>query len=242
MNLFKTRLPLFPIWPEVVSLDGMQVPVKSSPLDPKTRRRLMRGLYETSERDLIQQFIRPGDQILELGASVGIVSSFLAKRAGPTGRLVSVEADGRLEHPFRKQLALNGLAAGWVHALACPIWSEAVPDATARQSFARSERTLSGRAAAAVANAEPGPVWLTAGAVCRQQKLAPTALVVDIEGSESVWVEHRPQFPPSLRTIIAEFHPHLIGSRIAGAAIQRLLEEGFAVAGLHSTVLALERK
>jgi FkbM family methyltransferase len=224
----------------VVQLDGVQVPLRTLPLDPRTRRRLMRGSYEPSERDLVKQFVQSGDQILELGASVGIVSCFLSKQAGKSGRLVCVEADVRLKEPFQRQLGLNGIDADWINALCCPIWRNAVPETIARQTFQCSDKTLSGRATTA-ASASGGPPWLTAAKICEQTGLAPTVLVVDIEGSEAVWVEHAPRIPATVRAIIAEFHPRLTGSRIAGQATQAILDEGFCVAGMHQTVLAFTR-
>lgn len=241
MNLFLTRIPFVPIWPEKVDLDGIHVPLKSLPLDARTRRRVMRGLYEPSERDLISQFIQPGDQILELGASVGIVSCFLTRQSSPNGRLVSVEADARLEQPFRRQLQANQMSATWIHALCCPLWQNEVPSAIASQTFAASSKTLSGRAVTSH-SAQASVPWLTPLAIARQTNLVPTAWIVDIEGSEAVWAELPPQIPPSIRIVIAEFHPRLTGARIAGQAAQAILNEGFSIAGLHESVVAFQRK
>ena len=234
-------MSFFSRWPEYVELDGVKIPLKHSPLDPKTRKRLMRGSYETAECDLVRRFIKPGAQILELGASVGIVTCFLGRQAGRAGRIVCVEADARLKAPFETQLALNGVQANWVNALCCPLWQDEVPDSIAQQSFQPSERTLSGRAVAAPTSGE-NPPCLTALAICRQAGLEPSALVMDIEGAEAAWSEYPPHLPDSIALVIAEFHPHLIGPTVAGQAVQALLDEGFVVSALHGTVLAFQRK
>ena len=189
MKLLKARMPFFSSRPEQVELDGIKVPLKNSPLH-RMRGSLMRGSYERPERDLVRDFIKPGEQILELGASVGIVTCFLSRQAGPTGRLVCVEADARLKAPFEAQLALNGVRAVWVNALCCPLWQDHVPARVAQQSFQQSERTLSGRAVAEPTSGQ-SPPWMTALTVCQQTKLEPSALVADIEGAEAVWSEYR---------------------------------------------------
>jgi FkbM family methyltransferase len=241
MKLSKSGMWFFSPCPDQVELDGVRVPLKNSPLDPKTRRRLMRGSYELPECDLVRTFIKPGEQVLELGASVGIVTCFLGRQAGSTGRLVCVEADARLKAPFETQLAVNGVRAVWVNALCCPLWQDQVPAHIAKMSFQQSERTLSGRAVAGPAGGEGAP-WLTALAICRETKLEPTALVVDIEGSEGVWSEYPPNLPDSIGLVIAEFHPGLLGSTITGQAVQAILEQGFVVAALRQNVLAFKRR
>ena len=65
---------------------------------------------------------------------------------------------------------------------------------------------------------------------------------MDIEGTEAVWAEYPPNFPDSIRLVIAELHPRLIGSGVAGRAVQAILDEGYIVAGLSGTVFAFQRK
>lgn len=240
MNLFWTRIPLFPIWPEFADLDGIRVPLRDSPLRPHMRRRLLRGFYETAERELLKLFVKPGDQVLELGASAGIVTSFLARAVGPTGRVVSLEADPKLRANFDRQLRANNLTAEWVEALACPLWAAEVPPELANKSFSSSADNLSGRAVE-TAGAGEKTRWLTAQAVCAQTKLQPTVVMMDIEGTEAIWIKHPPRFPASIRTVITEFHPHLTGPADAGRAIQAVVDEGFCIAGLRETVVAFTR-
>jgi FkbM family methyltransferase len=241
MTLLKTRLPLFPIWPAVAELDGVKVALKDSPLSPTMRRRLLKGYYETAERDLVQQFIKPGDKVLEIGASIGVLTCFLQRRAGANGRVVSIEADARLKRYFDANLALNGVTAQWIGALCCPLWTMEVPASVAQATFQVSDNNLSGRAH--TGDALMGtPAWTTAQTICAQLQFEPSALVVDIEGAEAVWVEHAPRLPLSICTVIAEFHPKITGAAAAGQSIQRILDEGFVIAGLRETVVALQRR
>lgn len=240
MRRFLTRIPLFPVWPEQIEIDGVQIPVKTSPLSPQMRRRLMKGLYETAERELVDAFIRPGDHILEIGASIGILTCFLSHKAGDQARIVSVEPDATLLPHFQRQLRLNGIQADLLQALCCPLWNQPVPKTLSSRNFMPHQDNLSGT----VASSDEGPTsvrWITAETACTETDLKPTALVVDIEGTEAVWTDHPPRFPESLRTVILETHPTLVGVQIAGRVVQAVVEEGFRVAGMRNNVFAFQR-
>ena len=227
------------IWPEFATLDGVQVPIRGSALSPRMRRHLMRGGYERAERKLLARLIREGDTVIELGASLGIVTTLLAKKTGPTGKVAAVEPNHLLHPHFQKQLAVNHAAATLVPVLGCPLWEGPVPAEIANQRFAAVENSLSGRAAGAEGDEVP---WLTLKEIAARAGIeAPTALVIDVEGGEQVWCDHAPGFPESVRTIIVEVHPHLIGEEKAARCVQALVREGFALAAFTGTVFGLAR-
>ncbi|WAC20196.1 FkbM family methyltransferase [Luteolibacter sp. SL250] len=227
------------IWPEIAFLDGVKVPIRGSALSPRMRRHLMRGGYERAERKLLGRLIRPGDRVIELGASLGIVTSLLAKKVAPGGKVAAMEPNRRLHPHFERQLSLNGVEATLVQALGCPIWDGPVPEEIRGQRFTAVENSLSGRAAGAEGDVVP---WLTLREVAEQAGLPePTAIIVDVEGGEQVWTEHAPGLPPSVRTVIVEIHPHLIGEEKSGGCVQALVNEGFRIAGISGTVFGMVR-
>jgi FkbM family methyltransferase len=227
------------IWPEFATLDGVKVPIRGSLLSPRMRRHLMRGGYERAERKLLSRLIQPGDSVIELGASMGIVSSLLAKKVGLSGEVVAVEPNHLLHPHFERQLAVNGVQATLVRVLGCPLWDGPVPEEVSRQKFAAVENSLSGRAAGAEGDAVP---WLTLKEIAARAKIAaPTAIVIDVEGGEQVWCDHAPGFPESVRKIIVEIHPHLIGEVESGGCVQALVREGFSIAAISGSVFGLVR-
>ena len=227
------------IWPEYATLEGVKVPIRGSFLSPKMRRHLMRGGYERAERKLLGRLIREGDSVIELGASLGIVSTLLAKKVGPRGAVAAVEPNHLLRPHFERQLAVNGARAMLVPVLGCPLWEGPVPEEIRSQCFAAVENSLSGRAAGKEGDAVP---WLTLKEVAERAGIAaPTAIVIDVEGGEQVWCDHAPGFPESVRTIIVEVHPHLIGEMKSGECVQALIREGFALAAISGTVFGLAR-
>lgn len=229
----------FGIWPATAQLDGVEVPIRGSALGPVARRRILRGGYERAERKLLAALIEPGDRVIELGASLGIVSTLLARRVGAEGAVVAVEPNRHLQGHFERQVARNGVSVRLLTALGCPIWHGPVPERWRSQRFAAAANSLSGRAAGEGGDDVP---WLTLGEVASQVSLPdPTALVVDVEGVEEVWCTCRPELPESVRTVIVEIHPHLIGAVAAGQCLQALIEEGFAIAGYTATSFGLRR-
>ncbi len=233
-------MPLFISFPKQVEIDGVRVPVRDIPLSRKMKRRLMKGLYETAERKIIKRFIHPGDKILEVGASIGIVTCFLSQAANGA-RIVSIEPDARLKVHFDRQIELNGATVELINAACCPIWRQSVPESVSSQAFLPSHDPLTGRAMGST----PGTVpvrWITAEQACADTGLEPTALVVDVEGAEAIWAELPPSFPESIRMILVEIHPEIINIEVAGKVVQAVLDEGFRVSGVRGNVFAFERR
>ena len=237
--MLKSLLNRFPVEFEV---DGVVLPLKQLPLDAKTKRRILRGGYETAERKLVAKFVKQGDQVLEFGGSLGVVSSILAQRVGASGRVISVEPDDSLRLAFNYQMQLNNLEVKCICALGCPIWAEAVPDEWKSQSFSNQGHSLSGRAERGGADDGVGSApWKTALEICHESSLEPNVLIVDIEGAETVWCEHSPNFPKSVDLLIVEFHPEINGEEDAGRAVQAIVDEGFKIVGFSRTVIAFKR-
>lgn len=242
MQKGRTRVPFPGLQAETTEIDGLEFQVKGLPTTRKILRHLRRGDYENPEREMVKNHLKPGDQVLELGGSLGIVASFIKRQIGPEGRLLSVEANSDLLPFYHRQLALNGYGEGeCVHALCCPIWKSELPTSMALKVFVPSPDNRMGSADTFCADArEVG--WITAEAVCTEHNMEPDALVLDIVGAEGIWAVSRPNFPPCLRTIICEFHHHRTGMETAGSALQAVLDEGFKVAAICNNVLTFTRE
>jgi hypothetical protein len=66
-------------------------------------------------------------------------------------------------------------------------------------------------------------------------------MVVDIEGTETIWTEIDAAFPDSLQLIITELHPQYSGPELAAQAAQAVIEQGFRLCGYQNHVLAFSR-
>ena len=178
--------------------------------------------YEAKEARYIRAYLPEGVQVLELGASLGIVSSIILGRR--PARLVSYEAVGSLAGVARQVVAHNHPSAPWelVH---CAIADEGVsevafdwsPEYTQGGSVARSEESARLRVPAA-----------SLGAVIARHALPETAwLVMDIEGMEWELARRQAAALRHFAGIIVECHdvkdarrtiPHVevVGALVAG--------------------------
>jgi FkbM family methyltransferase len=226
--------------PESAEIDGLVFPLAGLPIPRRKKRHLVRGDYETPERVLVKTFIKPGMKVLELGASLGIVSSFISREIGPSGFLLSVEADSSLLEFWKRNILINGLAGKCVNAVACPTWTETVPANLLAASFKTCSDKLSGRVLSSAGQSAPTN-WKTARNICTEHDFSPEVVVIDIEGTETVWIDQTAQMPTQVRLAIVEFHPQYTGAKSAGQCVQALIDQGFKSVGYYNHVMAFSR-
>lgn len=80
---------------------------------------LAEGTFEARTVALFRQEIRPGDTVLDIGANEGFFSALAGMLAGPSGTVVAVEPQGRLQDVLRINLALNH--TGRAHVVRCAV-------------------------------------------------------------------------------------------------------------------------
>lgn len=226
--------------PRTVLLDGVCVGLKDLPLTARLRRRIMAGKYESHERQLLKSFLQTGDRVLELGASLGIISSLVLKSIGPQGRLLAVEANPTLSEPFHRHLAANGFRAELVNCVCIPTWGD---DEASRgvHSVRAGRNTLEGRVVDEGSGDELRIEARTAGAICAEHNFQPNAVICDIEGGESVWITKADTIPRGVRKILIELHPWLVGPVEAGETLAAIGNAGFKVRAFSGTVFDLRR-
>jgi FkbM family methyltransferase len=66
------------------------------------------GIYEPTETKLVQQEIKPGDIIVDIGANIGYYTLIFAKLAGPTGKVYAFEPEPDNFKTLQKNVELNG--------------------------------------------------------------------------------------------------------------------------------------
>jgi len=195
--------------------------------------------YEAKEARFIRAYLPPGAEVLELGASLGIVSSIILGRR--PARLVSYEAVGPLAAVARQVVAHNHPAAPWelVH---CAVADEGVPEVafdwspeyTQGGSVARSEGTARLRVPAA-----------SLAAVIARHGLPETAwLVMDIEGMEWELARRQAAALRHFAGIIVECHDVKDGGRSVPhvEVVVALIAAGFDLVARRGQVSVLRRR
>jgi FkbM family methyltransferase len=192
--IYQYRISLRPI----VSVEGVRVRVGRH-MSRRVEQAISRGGYERDELRLIGMVLSPSDVVLEVGAGLGVVSAYCAKRLG-SGRVFAFEANPDLEPRIRETYALNGVE---------PTLEMCAIRATAgRVTLYRTKHLFSSsllqRNARALAIEVPGKALSYV-----VEKIRPTLLIVDVEGAEGELFD-RAQLP-GVTKIMLELHERVIG-------------------------------
>jgi len=216
--IYQYRISLRPI----VSVEGVRVRVGPH-MSRRVEQAISRGGYERDELRLIGMVLSPSDVVLEVGAGLGVVSAYCAKRLG-SSRVFAFEANPDLEPRIRETYALNGVE---------PTLEMCAIRATAgRVSLYRTKHLFSSsliqRNAGALAIEVPGKALSYV-----VEKIRPTLLIVDVEGAEGELFD-RAQLP-GVTKIMLELHQRVIGEDKARQLRAALNALGFKeVPGLSS--------
>lgn len=65
------------------------------------------GSYEPESSALLGRLLKPGDTFLDIGANEGCLCVAAARLVGPTGRVIAVEPQSRLQEVLERNFALN---------------------------------------------------------------------------------------------------------------------------------------
>src|SRR5207237_906870 len=90
-----TRVPFFTVLGPIGTVAGVKSRLGRH-MSPQGERTVSRGRYEQDECRLIEQVLSPADVVLEVGAGLGLVSAYCAKRLG-SSRVFAYEANPDLE-------------------------------------------------------------------------------------------------------------------------------------------------
>jgi FkbM family methyltransferase len=160
---------------------------------------ISKGGYERDELRLIGLVLSPSDVVLEIGAGLGVVSTYCAKRIG-SNRVFAFEANPDLEPHIRETYALNDVNP--------TLEMCAIRAIAGRVTLYRTKHLFSSsiikRSAAAIPIEVPGKALSYV-----VEKIRPTLLIVDVEGAEGELFD-RAQLP-GVTKIMLELHERVVG-------------------------------
>lgn len=192
----------------IVSIEGVRIRVGRH-MSRRVEQAISKGGYERDELRLIGMVLSPSDVVLEIGAGLGVVSAYCAKRLG-SSRVFAFEANPDLEPRIRETYALNGVE---------PTLEMCAIRATAgRVTLYRTKHVFS--SSIVKRSAEAIPIEVPGKALSYVvEKFRPTLLIVDVEGAEDELFD-RAQLP-GVTKIMLELHERVVGEakarRVRGA-------------------------
>jgi FkbM family methyltransferase len=182
----------------VITIEGVRIRVGRH-MSRRVERALTRGGYEREELRLMGAVLSPDDVVLEVGAGLGLVSTFCAKQIG-SDRVFAYEADPELESCIRETYELNGVKP--------TLDMCAVAAQPGRVTLYRDKHLVS----SSVVRRRVGsrPVEVPGKALNYVvEKVRPTLLVIDAEGAERELFDGARL--PTVSTIVLELHERVIG-------------------------------
>jgi FkbM family methyltransferase len=199
-----------------ITIEGIKIRIGRH-MSRRVERALSKGDYEREELRLIGAVLSPSDIVLEIGAGLGLVSAYCAKRIG-SKRVFACEADPDLEPCIRNTYRLNDVEP--------TLEMCAVGPRSGRVTLYRDKHLVSSSVVRRRAGARPVEV---PGKALNYlvEKVRPTLLVVDAEGAERELFDGAQL--PTVTRIVLELHDRVIGPDATDRVRGKLSELGFAV-------------
>jgi FkbM family methyltransferase len=228
---FMTRLLFKFILPRLrtVKIEGVRLDV--SGMSPVMKNNLRLGRYEVQERLLAARAVKKEDVILELGAAIGFIGLYCRKVLGVRD-CISVEANPDTLQRLRHNYALNALTPHVIHAAAASEDGEL----TLHADGDFWENSLIDQGRGTTSFTVPA---LSLASLVRGMRNTPTVLIADIEGAEQ-YLDF-PSLPDSVRTIIMEVHPSVIGEEAVDRILSTLKSMRFSIRGWEENTIWAER-
>jgi len=193
------------------------------------------GIYEYSERFLIRKFLPSNVDVVELGASIGIVSRDILQRLEPSQRLIAVEALPSLAELARRNISMAHPGRDWI------VLEAAIAYGTDRVFFEAGVEHTSGRIKSDVVQKGESCTVVKAHTLSwllNHFNVGEFSLVMDIEGAEYALVAEDSDLLKRCRCLIAELH---------GTAAQKemfhitLVKAGLKLIEIKHSVVAYQR-
>jgi FkbM family methyltransferase len=194
--------------------------------------------YEGPEIHLIDRFLRPDLDVLELGSSIGLSSAHIARKLYPQRTLVCVEPNATLHPSIRSNVRLNGPNTDLCLVHAALFDRDEADVALEIGDEAHVSRLGSGPTSTTV----PGR---SLGSLIEEFLPGEFSLVCDIEGAERFFIlDSRPEELHACRQMLIELHDSTLGGRPVGVdelAANLTSRHGFETVTRIRNVLLLER-
>jgi FkbM family methyltransferase len=200
----------------IITIEGVRIRIGKH-MSRRVERALSKGGYEREELRLIGAVLSPADVVLEVGAGLGLVSTYCAQRIG-SNRVFAYEADPELESCIRETYHLNRVEPTLEM---CAVGAQA-----GRVTLYRDKHLVS----SSVVRRRVGsrPVEVPGRALNYVvEKVRPTLLIIDAEGAERDLFENA--HLPTVNKIVLELHDRVIGLDGTERVRAQLAELGFEV-------------
>jgi FkbM family methyltransferase len=204
---------------------------------------LLLRMYESAEQRFVARYMRTDLDVVELGSSLGVVTSQIARRLQRGRRIVAVEANEALLPIIRANVKRNApqVAVELVHGAIDHSGASEVELVLGPHSFAGHVGHVGSEHPGAPSRRVQA---LTLRKVLADHGLGDYVLVSDIEGAEAGIIAEEHDALARCRQLLCELHDARRGDRVYSAAdLSRLLRSshGFRLRDHYGNVCVFER-
>lgn len=203
--------------PEFADNFGVLLPLRHSLISPAIAKEIYLGEYERKEAEIVSRCLDKDDVVMEVGAGIGFLSAYCAKRIG-NDRVFAYEANPALMEVVARTYAANGVHPTIRNAMLGngPGRTRFYVDAEFWASSANTRREQA-------TEIEVEQIDLNEEIA----RVRPTFMIVDIEGGEADLFALADL--SCVRKICVETHAHVLGNEGVTAMLARLFEQGFCL-------------
>jgi FkbM family methyltransferase len=181
------------------------------------RQALRRGYYEQLEIQLLKQKLTENDIVMEVGAGIGFISTYCAKKIG-SERVFAYEANPSIESYIRETYRLNKV---------CPTLEMCmIGENDGEQTFYIDEHFTASSAIQHNRKSQASNVSVKSFNH-EAKRLTPTFLIVDVEGYEYEFCQYA-NFD-NIQKILLELHENILGQSKSEAVKDKLAKAGFVL-------------
>lgn len=198
-----------------VTLHGVHIDLKHPLISPQLRRFFYDESYEGGEIAKLAQFLESNDVVMEIGAGIGLVSTYCAQRVGGDN-VYAYEGNPRMIDKISETYAANGVKPTIENAILG--YQTGPVDFFVTEDYWSS--SLVERPGSSVRVAVDGRLVNE-----EIRRVDPSFLIVDIEGGEAMLFEAIDL--GNVQKVLIELHPHVIGHERCSAVVRAILNAGF---------------
>ncbi|AFY40741.1 methyltransferase FkbM family [Nostoc sp. PCC 7107] len=204
------------IQPKIIQIEGIKIKIGEH-ISPPVKKAMYIGEYESSELRAVKSKLSTNDIVMELGAGIGLLSSYCAKRIG-SERVFTYEANPRLEIPIRETYQINQVLPNLEICL--------VGEENGEQTFYVGKNFWS--SSIIPWNEGAKPITVAVKSFNQEiRKINPSFLIIDIEGGEYDLLKYADFY--NVKKLVIEIHPKAIGQDKAIFVKSKLAEMGFQI-------------
>lgn len=219
---------------------GLFVDTGSPAVSDHVRATLFWGIYEANESRLVEAHLAGDLDVVELGASLGFITAFAARKLQSGRRVVAVEPNPELTPLIRRNVMANAPFSELT------VVESAIDYTNTSVELILGVRNIDSRVGEAVAATKSVRVQArTLSQILEESGIrGDYALIMDIEGAEVQVLEHEREALSRARQVIVECHPVRFGgvNYTPDDLMRRFVDQhGFRLRHKYGSACVLER-